>query len=84
MIALVLVMMLMMIRVGGIVDVTILRFATHGRDARRDVNARRLLRRPRGRHRRVADCARETNASRIARARRGCSSPFSRIDVDLS
>ena len=77
MIALVLVMMLMMIRVGGIVDVTILRFATHGRDARRDVNARRLLRRPRGRHRRVADCARDERVADRARASRLFVSLFS-------
>lgn len=77
MIALVLVMMLMMIRVGGIVDVTILRFATHGRDARRDVNARRLLRRPRGRHRRVADCARDERVANRARASRLFVSLFS-------
>lgn len=76
MIALVLVMMLM-IRVGGIVDVTILRFATHGRDARRDVNARRLLRRPRGRHRRVADCARDERVANRARASRLFVSLFS-------
>lgn len=76
MIALVSVMMLM-IRVGGIVDVTILRFATHGRDARRDVNARRLLRRPRGRHRRVADCARDERVANRARASRLFVSLFS-------
>ena len=77
MIALVVLMMMMMIRVGGIVDVTILRFATHGRDARRDVNARRLLRRPRGRHRRVADCARDERVANRARASRLFVSLFS-------
>ena len=76
MIALV-VLMMMMIRVGGIVDVTILRFATHGRDARRDVDARRLLRRPRGRHRRVADCARDERVANRARASRLFVSLFS-------
>ena len=76
MIALV-VLMMMMIRVGGIVDVTILRFATHGRDARRDVNARRLLRRPRGRHRRVTDCARDERVANRARASRLFVSLFS-------
>jgi len=70
-------MMMMMIRVGGIVDVTILRFATHGRDARRDVDARRLLRRPRGRHRRVADCARDERVANRARASRLFVSLFS-------
>ena len=79
MIALVLVMMLMMIRVGGIVDVTILRFATHGATSTLDVSSVLLA---------VvivaSRAARATNASRFARARRGCSSPFSRIDVDLS
>ena len=70
-------MMMMMIRVGGIVDVTILRFATHGRDARRDVDARRLLRPPRGRHRRVANCARDERVAIRARASRLFVSLFS-------
>ena len=77
MIALLLLLLLMMIRLGGIVDVTILRFATHGRDARRDVNARRLLRRPRGRHRRVTDCARDERVANRARASRLFVSLFS-------
>ena len=74
---LLLLLMMMMIRLGGIVDVTILRFATHGRDARRDVDARRLLRPPRGRHRRGAHCARDERVANRARASRLFVSLFS-------